>query len=459
MTEMPRVQFRDVILVLIVLATAAGVRAGYLRSCAGNGYTNGPIAVQDDRNDAIAALVGNLKEHRWYGGFAPFATIEEQTAHTAPGYPWLLGWLAHAPVELRPTVRWIQVGLGTLTALLYFLFARRAFRNRLAALFAGLLVALHPFYVVNVAELDDGVLSSFLLALVLFLGARTGQEGGAFSSLLYGLTLAGLALVRATMLPFAVVGLLWFLLRCRTLPRGWLYAFLAVLGFANGLAPWTVRNLQVVKDVVPITDTAWLHLWIGNSPGATGGPNTAPAALEALAAAREQSWEETANELASMPQHQRYQSLAQPVLNEIRTRPLETVQRRINAGLYFVFGSEWFRSQQLFYEPPVEFPADGTIDRLRTPSWVFESCPLLLTSSLFGMVLLGLIGWRWSYGWRRESMPMALAVLFVPLPYMLSHAEQFSGPRLPLDGVLLCLAGFTLVALIPGFGRVLREVH
>ena len=43
-----------------------------------------------------------------------------------------------------------------------------------------------------------------------------------------------------------------------------------------------------------------------------------------------------------------------------------------------------------------------------------------------------------------------LAVLFVPLPYLLSHAEHLSGPRLPLDGVLLCYAAFALVSLIPG---------
>jgi hypothetical protein len=48
-------------------------------------------------------------------------------------------------------------------------------------------------------------------------------------------------------------------------------------------------------------------------------------------------------------------------------------------------------------------------------------------------------------------------VLFIPLPYLLSHAELLSGPRLPLDGVLLCFAGFAAPPLIPGFGRDLRR--
>src|SRR6516162_7273741 len=79
-------------------------------------------------------------------------------------------------------------------------------------------------------------------------------SGGAFTSLLYGLVLAAAALVRPSWLPFGFVALLWFLLRCRKLPRGWFVALLAFLGFANGLAPWTLRNFQVLQDIVPIVD-------------------------------------------------------------------------------------------------------------------------------------------------------------------------------------------------------------
>jgi hypothetical protein len=60
--------------------------------------------------------------------------------------------------------------------------------------------------------------------------------------------------------------------------------------------------------------------------------------------------------------------------------------------------------------------------------------------TVLGMLLLSLPGWRWSYGWRKESMPASLAVVWVPLPYILSHAEFLAGPQLPLDGVLLCYA-------------------
>src|SRR5262249_50309832 len=120
--------------------------------------------------------------------------------------------LGRLPSEPELTVRWAQAGLGALTAALYFLFARRAFRSTLVGALAGLLCACHPFWVANCAEINDGTLASFLLAACLFLGARAGQERGPFTSLLYGLALAGAALVRAAWLPLAFAGLLWFLL-------------------------------------------------------------------------------------------------------------------------------------------------------------------------------------------------------------------------------------------------------
>ena len=60
------------------------------------------------------------------------------------------------------------------------------------------------------------------------------------------------------------------------------------------------------------------------------------------------------------------------------------------------------------------------------------------------LLLLAGLGWRWSYAWQRPSMPASLAVVWIPLPYLLSHAEALSGPRLPLDGVLLCYAALWL---------------
>ena len=180
----------------------------------------------------------------------------------------LAGWLGDAE-QTTQVVRWAQCALGTLTAGLYFLFARRVFGSSWVALLAGLLTALHPFWIVNVAELQDGALCCFLVACCLWLGTAGAQRGGPLTSLVFGLALAGMSLTRAALLPYSFVACLWYLLRCRALPRGWVFALLVFLGFANGLAPWMVRNVQTFGDVLPIVDSTYLHLWVGNNSAAT----------------------------------------------------------------------------------------------------------------------------------------------------------------------------------------------
>jgi 4-amino-4-deoxy-L-arabinose transferase-like glycosyltransferase len=431
MTEPRRWQLIDVSLLLLVLAVAAGARGWYLLDSADSGRNSGPIRVQDLSPQERDTLVRNLKDNGTFSGPTPLNSQEERTAFVAPGYPWLLS-LAQLLPEPDRTVRWVQVALGSLTAALYFLFTRRAFRSLPVAALAGMFCALHPFWVVSAAELEDGVLAAFLLALALWLGVRAGQSGGALTSLLFGLTLAGLALVRAALLPLGFVAVLWLIWRCRSLPRGWLYALLAFLGFANGLVPWTLRNYQATGDVVPIVDSAWWHLWVGNNPDTTGGPEPA----------------QPPQSLADVPPDQRQKRLAEEVIAEVQRDPAATLNRRLWAGLAFVFGREWLSNPS---------PWQPTASVSEIPSWLADSYRAILIGTLLGMLLLAFGGWRWTYAWRREAMPAALAVVWLPLPYLLSHAEKLVGPRLPLDGVLLCFAAFVLVALLPRVGTRLRK--
>src|SRR5437899_1002320 len=132
----------ELVLLLVVVAVAGGARVWYLCACANNASSDGPIQVQGPsptlanlpagtelnghaQPTELDALVHNLKEHKWFGSIAPLATAEEQTAHIAPGYPWLVYGVQLLPVDLGPldrTMRWLQCGLGTLTAAFYFLF-------------------------------------------------------------------------------------------------------------------------------------------------------------------------------------------------------------------------------------------------------------------------------------------------------------------------------------------------
>lgn len=434
----------DLLLLVLVVAAAGAARGWYLSACCANATTEGPFRVQDDWHAERDELVANLRDRGEFTARAPLAAGDEKTAHTSFVYPWLLSAVDRAASDLAISyqrVRWGQAALGALAAGLYFLFARRAFRSGAVALLAGLFCALHPYWVVNVAEISDGVLASFLLALCLFLGVRAGQRGGALTSLLYGLGLAALASVRPALLPFAFVAALWFLWRCQRLASGWMYAVLGFLGFVMGLTPWLTRNFETFRDVTPIVDSAFLHLWEGNNPRATGGPQTE----EDMRRALDDIKPGRADELTRMSQPERYRSLAHDVADEVSRMPGTTCQRRLRAAVGFFVGDQWLTDSRLVGEyPPL---------LAESPEWIERAAPALFAGSLLFMLVAGAVGWRWSYAWRLDAMPSSLAPFWVLLPYLLTHSEALQGPRLPLDGVLLCYAALTLVALVSPTAR------
>ena len=437
MAVLRRFRPTDFFLLLLVLAVAGGARAVYLLHHADHGRSAGSLAVQDPRSEELAALIDNVQEGRGFVGPAPFASEEEATAHTSPGYPYLVGLLGRYVGDQRDYyVRWIQVGLGALTAGFYFLFARRAFRSLLVGTITGLATALNPFWIINIAEIDDGTLTSFALGGCLFLAGQAGEKGGALKSLLFGVSLAGLALVRAALLPFSFITLIWFLLRSSSLHRGWLCAVCAFLGFANGLAPWAVRNYQLLGEPVPVVSSAYYHVWIGNNPAATGGPVSADMLTPTLV-----------DELKPLQQPERYSRLGKEVVAGISAGPMTALRRRVKATYAFLFGQQWVAGGSMVQVKPNP-DGDDHIEAI---------APLLLLASLLGVLTLAFLGWRWSYGWRWESIPAMLAMIWVPLPYILSHAESLSGPRLPLDGVLICYAAFALCCLVPGVNGPLLD--
>jgi 4-amino-4-deoxy-L-arabinose transferase-like glycosyltransferase len=456
MNDWPRFGVVDLICVLLLVGVAAGVRAAYVFDFAAEGQGMPPFEVQGqgiarpvpgtngETRTEQQELIQNLREQRWFGCLAPLADHEEETANVAPGYPWLVSLASRVTDAPDALVRWVQCALGALTVLCYYLFAHRAFASTLAASLAGLLVALHPFWIINTAELADGVLVGFLLSAALALGTRGSQVGGAFTSLLYGLSLSALAMVRAALLPFAVIAFVWYLARCRTLRAGWFAALLALLGFANGLAPWVVRNGRVFQEPLPIADSAYLHLWMGNNPKANGKTLSETALRESLRP------ELCAQLVADENQPRRYGRLGREVLDYVQRDPAAALGHRLDAGISFTLGGSWIDGHRLTLRRTGNEVPD-------VADWIAELVETSLRGSLLLMILLGALGWRLSAAWGPRARLAALAVIWVSLPYLLSHAEALAGPRLPLDGVLLCYVAFAIACMVPGFARTPEE--
>lgn len=440
-----RSKWVGLLLGLIILGLAGGARGWYVLH--GTDATAGDVwhvqtasMTPDGKQTEVDALVDSLKANgpiHGYKGHGPLGELEV-TGHIAPGYPLfrylvehhLAGWVGFSEQPISLT-RWLQVGLGALTALFYFVIAKRAFASVVVGLLAGLAAACHPYWVVNCAELRDGTLATFFVALVLLLGVRAGLKGGALTSLLLGLALALMALTRAALLPFALVMLMWFMMRSRRLQQGWLCALVAFFGFLCGLSSWAVRCYQDLGEPVPIVTTAWYHLWVGNNPRATGG-----AANEEMLA---QLSEERKKELAALPQAKRYQKLSGDVYRFATEEPFKKIECRAKACLYFFLGST---------DPQRTSLLDASRAGAMPDVWVTN----VLGGVLAGLFILAILGWRWSYGWKYRSQPLALAIFWIPLPYLITHAEALHGPRLPMDGPLLCLAALAAASFIPGIG-------
>jgi hypothetical protein len=171
--------------------------------------------------------------------------------------------------------------------------------------------------------------------------------------------------------------------------------------------------------------------------------------VQALAEVRNTDSRTVAEELAALPQKERYDRLGKDALKQMVRDPAAALRHRLEAGLAFFFGAQWARDRTLWNLTSLGSNA--------MPDWLRRSYQTILYGSLLAMLVLGVLGWRWTYAWRREAFPSSLALVWIPLPYLLSHAGLLSGPRLPLDGVLLCYAAFSLACLVPIRGRVFFE--
>jgi tetratricopeptide (TPR) repeat protein len=185
----------------------------------------------------------------------------------------------HSPGAARV----VQAGIGAVTAVLIGWIAWRL-SGRRAALLAGLLAAAYGPLVFFTGELLSVTLETALAAASLLFTIRAAAPPrAARDAALAGLALSLGAITRPTVLPFALVALVWLLRSGAGRRAAVLYAA-AVLSLPLLV---TLRNAAAGGDPVFIASQGGINFFIGNNPSADGTTAYVPGVGSGLASTHE----------------------------------------------------------------------------------------------------------------------------------------------------------------------------
>jgi hypothetical protein len=193
----------------------------------------------------------------------PLAT--EPFYFRAPGYPVFLAAATIGNPDRIALAKIANAALGALVPLLLAALAASLFRRRGVALAAGAAAALHPGFVYLSTDVQSEPLFLVLLLSAGWALLVAMDRPSSNLALVAGAALALGALVRPSAL--GIAPLLAAPLADRRYPlraRGHL-AGSAILGFVLALAPWTLRNAVVYRELVPVNDAGGSAFYQGNS--------------------------------------------------------------------------------------------------------------------------------------------------------------------------------------------------
>jgi 4-amino-4-deoxy-L-arabinose transferase-like glycosyltransferase len=189
------------------------------------------------------------------------------TAFRVPLYPIFLAAVTFGHQVPFPVIV-AQALIGAGTVVCAAMLAREVFGNA-AAIFAAILTAIYPYYLVHDTALQETSLYTFLMTLAMLLLLRVRRSGSVVTAISAGVTLGAGVLTRANLAPFALFAPLWLALAggpqaapwCRRLFMGVLCASMMVLT----LSPWLIHSYRLMGSATLGTQTGFF-LWLGNNP-------------------------------------------------------------------------------------------------------------------------------------------------------------------------------------------------
>lgn len=250
--------FKSKYFIWIVLALACALRVAYVLELDENPTFLHPVV----DSETYVYQATQLAAGNWlWQGQGPF--------WQPPLYPYFLALVKVVfPQSFLYVARFVQALLGGVVCLLIYWLGRRMFQPAVGGV-AALLATFYGPLIFFDGEILPATLATALdmAGLLLLLQALERPASGRFIAAGVVLGLGSLAV--ATVLGFVVVGAAWiawhFLSRSLPLKQVVQWVALFLLGTVLAIAPVTLRNYVVGKDLVLISYNAGINFYIGNN--------------------------------------------------------------------------------------------------------------------------------------------------------------------------------------------------
>ena len=257
--RLPRTQ-ASLLVILLVLLVAAGLRIAYLVEYSGN-----PVWEQ--------LTVDNWYHHHWAQSLADGNLIGGTTYFRAPLYVYCLGLLYGLLGDSLWVGRIFGLIVGLLSVLVTYFIALKLAGRKTAAV-AGLLHAVYPLAIYFESELLLDPLYTLLLEVSVF-QLLLWKERRHLPWLLGASLALGLSAITRPVALVLIPLLLWWIWdvhRKRTGVRDarWKILLPVLVGCLLPIVPISLRNYVVANDPVLISSQGGINFYIGNHDGADG---------------------------------------------------------------------------------------------------------------------------------------------------------------------------------------------
>ena len=378
--------------------------------------------------------------------------IETTPFYRPPGFAYYLAAIYAASGGSYLAPRLVNMVLGLVAALLWFLLGRAVF-NRWVGVLAAFLTVTFWGTLYYEGEVNDPALFLFLLPCILGALYLWLRKPGGWRALLVGLLIGAYATMRPNILAFGPVMALWMAYvlwkrgQMRRMPASWAALLLSTLAV---IAPITIRNYMVSGEFVPVSTYMGQNLLIGNGEDSDGFTSWTPYLQRLEGTGQFSVWvypnmvgglgREVGNpELTHTEAAKIFQKKA---LDFMWAHKLRTLKLAFKKAVLFWTPTEITENKVVFYER-----------RFYPPLKYLPGFPLVLTVFVLGTAAL-----LW-HGWQRKLRGDAGAMVFLFLSFILVYYLTFlpffvnERARAPLYGLLLLIGGYGIWV---GFDALIR---